>query len=509
MRIWWGCALLLLAACSPSGKVSPTGSGDKIRIFYNNDNNAYLEPCGCRVSPIGGMDRRWNGFKKYPDASRVFVDAGNALFKSTRATEFLAPQWYEQAAGVVEAYNLLGMDAATVGATEFALGVKKFQELAKLAKYPYISSNLYWKGTDKLFLPDSVVIERYGKKIGIFGVFNPALPLPEELEARDPVAHGKAMVAKLKGQGADMVIALSHQGYDQDVPFAKAVTGIDLLVGAHSQSLLQSPDMEGETLIVQLSNQGQMLGMVEYEAGSLPQKRTDFVVDELNAEYNDGPPGMANPMKSLVAVTNLKMTEANRKLDERIWSAHKGQENGFQTFLSCRDCHGKQAEFQEGKRHSAAFLTLLAKKQEMNLDCVKCHSVGMGQPGGFRTLKDAFLDAHGQPVPLDKIRKLAGAPKEGTNYRDNPALIRPDVAKWINALKKAEVKKAFVSVQCENCHGPRPEHPFGDDRSSGKVLASACLQCHTKEQMPAWYENSGKLKQPAVDAAMKSIACPR
>jgi hypothetical protein len=252
-----------------------------------------------------------------------------------------------------------------------------------------------------------------------------------------------------------------------------------------------------------------MLGMVEYEAASLPEKRTDFVVDELNAEYNDAPQGMANPMKSLVAVTNLKMTEANRKLDERIWSAHQGKESGFQTFLSCRDCHGKQAQFQEGKRHSAAFLTLMAKKQEMNLDCVKCHSVGMGQPGGFRTLKDAFLDAHGQPVPLDKIRKVAGVPKDGTNYRDNPAMIRPDVAKWINALKKAEVKKTFVSVQCENCHGPRPEHPFGDDHSSGKVLAGACLQCHTKEQMPAWYESSGKLKQPVVDAAIKSIACPR
>lgn len=509
----WGFFLLPLAlvACSP-GKTLPTGSEKRIRVFYNNDNIAYLEPCGCRVSPIGGMDRRWNAMKAYPDESRVFVDAGNLLFKSSQATEFLAPQWYEQAVGVVEAYNLLGADAVAPGVTDFALGVTKFQELAKQARFPFLSSNLYWKGTGKLFLPESVMIERYGKKIGIFGLFQPSLPLPPELEARDPVAHGKAMVSKLRSAGADMVIALSHQGYDNDVALAKAVPGIDLLVGAHSQSLLQNPDTVGSTLIVQLSNQGQMLGMVEYEASSLPARRTEFEVAELDNNFNDAPRGMANPMKSLLAVTNLRMTEANRRLDERIWAAHQGKDAGYQTFLSCRDCHGKQAQFQEGKLHSAAFLTLMAKKQEHNLDCVKCHSVGLGLPGGFRTVKDAFQDESGMPVALDRVRALAGAaafPAEGTDYRKNPAQIRPDVAKWIDAMKKAGVKKSFVSVQCESCHGARPGHPFAADGSAGKVAANLCLQCHTKEQMPGWYDPKGKVKPAALSAAMKEVACPR
>lgn len=510
MKIWIGLALLLVACTSPSGKVTDSGAGNKIRIFYNNDNFAYLEPCGCRVSPIGGMDRRWNGMKAYPDESRLYVDAGNAIFKSTRATEFLAPQWYEQSIGVVEAMNLLGTDAATVGSTEFALGLKKFQEISKGARYPYISSNIYWRGGDKLFLPDSVVVEKYGKKIGIFALFDPALPLPPELEARDPVGHAKRMVEKLKGQGADMVLLLSHQGFEIDQELARSVKGIHLIVGANTQSLLQSPEMEGETLIVQLSNQGQMLGMVEYETANFPAKRTNFVVDELNAEYDNAPAGMANPMKALVSVTHLRMAEANRKLDAKIWAAHEGKADGFQTFLSCRECHGKQAQFQEGKRHAAAFLTLVAKKQEMNLDCVKCHSVGMGEKGGFRSLGDAFQDMHGQKIPLEEIRKLAGSvPAHGTNYRDNPAAIRPDVAKWIEAQKQAGVKKSFVSVQCENCHGPRPHHPFGEDAGSGKVLANACLQCHTKEQMPAWYDGAGKVKKAAVDAAVKTVACPR
>jgi hypothetical protein len=435
------------------------------------------------------------------------------LFKSTSATEYLEPQWYEQAVGTIEAYNILGADAATPGANDFALGVKKFLALTEQAKFPWISANLYRKDSGERFLPDSILIDRYGKKIGIFGLFHPSLPLPAELEARDPIAHAREAVAKLRGQGAEMVIALAHEGYDEDVKLARAVKGIDLIVGSHSQSLLQSPDKEGETLIVQLSSQGQMLGMVEYEAKDLPAKRTDFVVAELNNEFDAAPKGLANPMKSLVAVTNLRMKEANRKLDERIWAAHEGRNVGFQTFLSCRDCHGKQANFQEGKRHAAAFLTLVAKKQETNLDCVKCHSVGLGAPGGFKSLNGAFVDAGGHPIDWEhlsgELAKAGAHPEPGVNYRANPALIRPHVAKWIQGLKDQGVKKAFVSVQCENCHGARPDHPFGNTEKATKVAAGLCLQCHTQAQMPAWYDGAGKVKNATVQAAIKSVACPR
>ncbi|MGZ3694376.1 MAG: multiheme c-type cytochrome, partial [Bdellovibrionota bacterium] len=348
-------------------------------------------------------------------------------------------------------------------------------------------------------------------KIGIFAIFHPSLRLPPELEATNPVESAKEEVKKLRAAGANMVIALAHEGYEHDLELAKAVSGIDMIVGANSQSLLQSPEMEGNTLVVQLSNQGQMLGMVEYEAATLPANRTDFVVDELNGQYNDSPHGLANPMKSLLAVTNLRIGEANRKLDERLWAVHQGNAPvGFDTFLSCRDCHSKQAEFQEGKPMSAAFLTLVSHKKEMNLDCVKCHSVGLGVPGGFNSMNDAFRDGAGEPVPFDQIKKAMGNHlAEATDYRANPGKVRTDVARWIATLKEAGVKKSFVSVQCENCHGTKPGHPFANEGSATKVATSLCLQCHTKEQMPAWYDGAGKVKQAAVAAALKTVTCPR
>lgn len=502
-------SILLLGSCS--AKTIQDGAADRFYLFYNNDQFGFLEPCGCRISPIGGMDRRWNAMVDVSTERRIFVDAGNLFYKSANAAEYLAPQWFEQAVGVVEAYNLLKADAVTVGENDFALGVKKFLELKSKANFEFISSNIYHAGTNDLFLKDSMIVERQGKKVGIFAIFHPSLKLPMELEARDPIATAKAMVQKLRAKNVDLVVLLSHQGFDYDMDMANKIEGIDLIVGASSQSLLQTPRTVGKTTVVQLSSQGQMLGRLEYQLskGTSPQ---ESIVAEFNDEYKNNPTKEANPMKSLVAVTNLRMQEANRKLDEALWEKHDQEKLGsYQTFLSCRDCHTKQAQFQEGTLHAASYLTLMAKKQERNLDCVKCHSVGLGAPGGFKTIAGAFLDESGKSVPLKNIKEHMGW-SEGElaakAYRDNPTQIRPDVARWIVSLKKAGVKKAFVGTQCENCHVGMADHPFGDSKPTA-VATNLCLQCHTKEQMPSWYNADGSLNKDAHKKDLVRVTCPR
>lgn len=510
--------ILLAASSCTSGSKGASASrggseGKRIQIFYNNDNFAYLETCGCRVSPIGGMDRRFNAMMVYPAEGRIFVDSGNLLFKSPDPAESLVPQWRAQAEGVIEAYNLLHADAVAPGENDFALGLPKLKELLRKARFPYLSSNIEFKKDQKLVFQDSVVLERHGKKIGVFALFGSERRLPEGLRARDPLATARAMVKQLREKGADMVIALTHQGYDADVALATAVSGIDLIAGSHSQSLIQKPDLENGSLIVQLSNQGQVIGMVEYEALSLPETRTQFLVQDLDDQFNESPRGLANPMKGLAAITKIRMEEVNRRAEQEA-ANHSGappdsQASPYSTFMSCRDCHENQAAFQEGKPHAAAFLTLMAKHQERNLDCVKCHSVGMGEQGGFRNLADAFRDQRDAPISLEKIRGILGKnfPSPGLSYRANEEQTKKDVHRWINGLKEAGVRKAFVSVQCENCHGRLPGHPFGGF-SPGKVSVQSCVKCHTPEQAPAWY-SGGALNKEKATAAIAAMACPR
>ncbi len=63
----------------------------------------------------------------------------------------------------------------------------------------------------------------------------------------------------LRGQ-ADLFVVLSHQGLEADQKLAKAVPGIHLIVGAHTQSFLQEPIQVGETWIVQASFRNQQVG---------------------------------------------------------------------------------------------------------------------------------------------------------------------------------------------------------------------------------------------------------
>src|SRR5205823_2750689 len=116
-----------------------------------------------------------------------------------------------QAEGVIEAYGLLGADAVEPGETDFALGVDAFRGLAAKAKFTFVSANIHLRSNGKLLLDDSVIVNRQGEKIGIFGVFGAGLELPAELTASDPAEAARHMVEKLRAAGADMVIALAHE----------------------------------------------------------------------------------------------------------------------------------------------------------------------------------------------------------------------------------------------------------------------------------------------------------
>ena len=507
-------ALLFLFSCvakdSSLRKLDESSEKD-FTIFYNNDQFGYLEPCGCRITPIGGLHRRFNAIQKVANEKRIQLEAGNLFFKSASAPKYLQAQWLEQAKGLVEAYNLMGVSAATIGDTDLALGLDTFIELKKLAKFPFLAANVIRKNTNQLFLPASTVIENQGRKIGVFGLVHPSLKLTDELRIEDPIAAAKREIDLLKKQGAEMIVALTQQGYDNDKVLAEQVAGIDLIVGGNSQSFLQSPDFVNKTNIVQLSSQGQILGAVKYRWEKDAAVFVEQDVRELDSNYDVVSVGIENPIKNLIAVTNIRIGEANRKLDEELALTHKAQNSKYQTFLSCRECHGKQAKFQEGRPHAAAFLTLVAKQKEKNMDCLKCHSIGLGEKQGFSGLQYALQTADHRFVPYEKIlteahlNKIVGS---NVSYRKDSVRLRDDVSRWIAAMKKAEITKSFVSVQCEHCHGARPEHPFGKTAKS-VVATKLCLSCHTQEQSPAWYTAKGSVSQSEVKTALRSVACPR
>jgi 5'-nucleotidase len=111
-------------------------------------------------------------------------------------------------------------------------------------KFPVLMSNadISREGALKDVVAPSAVIEVGGERIGLIGLTPEdtselASPGPN-ITFSDPSAAIEREVAKLAAQGVDKIVVLSHSGYEVDKKVAAAVSGIDVIVGGHSHTLL-------------------------------------------------------------------------------------------------------------------------------------------------------------------------------------------------------------------------------------------------------------------------------
>ena len=186
------------------------------------------------------------------------------------------------------ALNLLGVDAMAVGNHEFDKGPELLARLAGEADFPLLGANIDCSREPLLDgkIKSYVVKTIGGEKVGIIGLITPetaSVSSPGSTVSFDDMAvTARTMVGELEAMGVNKIIALTHEGFAEDVALAKKVDGIDLIVGGHSHSLLgdeeglglrpvasypvrvASPD-GSPVYIVQAWAKGRMLGVVAAE----------------------------------------------------------------------------------------------------------------------------------------------------------------------------------------------------------------------------------------------------
>lgn len=179
---------------------------------------------------------------------------------------------------VLEAFNAIGYDGATVGNHEFDFGPENLRRAARLARFPLLSANV----RDRSGAPWGPLIpyrifERGGRRIGIFGLTTletPKIQWPrtiEDIRFEEPYDHARKMVAELRPK-VDLLICLSHLGYKADLELAHEAKGIDLIVGGHSHTRLTEAKVENGVTIVQTGCFGKALGRIEVRFdGKTPQ----------------------------------------------------------------------------------------------------------------------------------------------------------------------------------------------------------------------------------------------
>lgn len=193
----------------------------------------------------------------------------------------------------------LGYDAATLGNHEFdfrpaglAAMISAAHRIKGDALMPLLSSNL---GFDPQRPEDDslqahydagrilsyTLIDKGGIRFGLFGLLgNNAVavsPMIKPARFADPVSTAKATVAKLREEGAEVVILLSHMGVvkqddgswrGEEVELVEQVPGIDIVVGGHSHTALPQPVLvNGRTPVMQAGSEIQHLGELRMRLG--------------------------------------------------------------------------------------------------------------------------------------------------------------------------------------------------------------------------------------------------
>ncbi len=145
--------------------------------------------------------------------------------------------------------NLLGYDAMAVGNHEFDKPPVVLKMQRDLAKFPMLAANIY-SGGERMFLPYKV-FNLGGVRVGVMGLTTEdtqKMAHPDNMksiEFKNAIAEAAKVVPELRKQ-ADVVIAATHMGHYEngnhgsqapgDVEMARAVNGLDLVVGGHTQN---------------------------------------------------------------------------------------------------------------------------------------------------------------------------------------------------------------------------------------------------------------------------------
>lgn len=179
-------------------------------------------------------------------------------------------------AAEIELMHKTGYDAAALGNHEFDYGPNGLAEyLARHQKlFPrpaIISSNLVipeGHPIEKVDIKRHLVINLdNGLKVGIFAVLGKGAhrlaPTAAPLGFSDQHAAARHEIAALKAAGADVIVALTHAGYYEDLEMAEKVAGIHLILGGHDHISLDSPATAGSTIIMHSGSYLRSLGQLD------------------------------------------------------------------------------------------------------------------------------------------------------------------------------------------------------------------------------------------------------
>ena len=250
------CLIALCSALLAAFLLCGCGTGDGggvITVIHSSDTHSCIEPNRARRAGLAGRDAFVCAVRdSVGEDSLLLLDCGDFSQGSL---------YYDIYKGAfeIDAMNLLRYDASAIGNHEFDFGLNNLASLLKRAAFPMLCANIDFTGTpcEGLVKP-YVIVEKAGKKVGLFGL-SPnldGLVLKEHYEGvvcLSPIEAAQECVRKLRDEGCELVVCLSHLGFDipgrcNDELLAAMTDGIDIILGGHSHDLFSEPQVRKNRL---------------------------------------------------------------------------------------------------------------------------------------------------------------------------------------------------------------------------------------------------------------------
>ncbi|MBO9421059.1 thiosulfohydrolase SoxB [Labrenzia sp. R4_2] len=216
---------------------------------------------------MGGMDRVATVIKRIRaergDDNVLLLDGGDTWQGSYTSNQTLGQD-------MVTVMNALKPDAMT-GHWEFTYGTDRVQEIIDDLPFAFLGSNIYDNEWDEPAFEAWKMFERGGSKVAVIGQAFPYTPIANPrwmipgwsfgIREEDIAKH----VEEARGEGAEVIVLLSHNGFDVDRKLASNVAGIDVILTGHTHDALPEPVIVNDTLVIASGSNGKFVSRVDLD----------------------------------------------------------------------------------------------------------------------------------------------------------------------------------------------------------------------------------------------------
>lgn len=270
LSLWLACAALF--AWSPevaAGEVESESAADRAVLIHWNDFHGQVYP---RVRSNGDQQGGVRALSHYLDEARASEDADRILVLD-------AGDWFQgtpegnlpQGRMVLDLWNALGVDVASVGNHDYDYGETNLKQLVRRAEFPVLGANVIDAGGNvRSYLRPFCILEAGGIKFGVLGLLAPDTPrivrraVGRNLKVENPIKTCRKYLPRMRAAGAECFVVLSHLGITWERVLAKAVPELHLIIGGHSHTALEKPERtESGVVLVQAGSKASFVGQLE------------------------------------------------------------------------------------------------------------------------------------------------------------------------------------------------------------------------------------------------------